>query len=153
MIEIINELIEIHSEKGALTEILASKLVVELLTEVITSKTTDIVNSNIINRLKSVRNYIDDNFTEKICLQDVADKLFISQSHLSREFKKNFGITFSGYIISKRITYSKRLLRFSDKSISEIANFCGIDDTNHFNKLFKKAESITASAYRKKWRN
>jgi len=153
MIEIINQLIEIHSEKGVLTEVLGSKLVVELLTEIITSKTTDITNSNIINRLRSVRNYIDDNFTEKICLQEVADKLFISQSHLSREFKKNFGITFSGYIISKRITYSKRLLRFSDKSINEIADICGIVDTNHFNKLFKKAESITASAYRKKWRN
>ena len=155
IIEIINDLLEIHSEKGVFTEAWASKLVVDLLTEVITVTHTDVaqISPNITNRLNSVRHYIDDNFTEKICLQEVADKFFVSQAHLSREFKRIFGITFSGYIISKRIIYAKRLLRFSDKSISEISNDCGIIDANHFNKLFKKAESITASAYRKKWRN
>ena len=44
------------------------------------------------------------------------------------------------------------LLRFTDKSIHEISEMCGIPDTNYFIKLFKSAENMTPSEYRQKWK-
>ena len=71
---------------------------------------------------------------------------------MSREFKKAFGITVGNYVNSQRITKAKELLRFSDQQIETIARACGIEDNSYFNKVFQKAEGITAREYRRKWR-
>ena len=82
----------------------------------------------------------------------IADEFFISKYHMSREFKKAYGITIANYIIAKRITYAKELLRFTDMQIEEIGQLCGIDDNSYFNKVFRRCEGMTASDYKKKWR-
>ena len=82
----------------------------------------------------------------------IANEFFISKYHMSREFKKAYGITIANYIIAKRITYAKELLRFTDMQIEEIGRICGIEDNSYFNKVFRKFEGMTASDYKKKWR-
>ena len=71
---------------------------------------------------------------------------------MSREFKKAYGITIANYIIAKRITYAKELLRFTSMQIEEIGQTCGIEDNSYFNKVFRKLEGMTASDYKKKWK-
>ena len=56
------------------------------------------------------------------------------------------------YLTSLRITKAKEMLRFSDLQIETIARNCGIEDNSYFNKVFQKAEGITAREYRQKWR-
>ena len=82
----------------------------------------------------------------------IADEFFISKYHMSREFKKAYGITIANYIIAKRITHAKELLRFTDMNIEEIGGLCGIEDNSYFNKIFRRFEGMPASEYRKKWR-
>ncbi|MBQ3939804.1 MAG: helix-turn-helix transcriptional regulator, partial [Oscillospiraceae bacterium] len=57
------------------------------------------------------------------------------------------------YIISKRINYAKRLLRFTDKPVEEISELCGFNDQSYFSKQFKKAENVTCLAFRRRWRD
>ena len=102
-------------------------------------------------KLNQVRTYIDANFTAKLLLEDLAERFYISKYHLSREFKKAYGITIGSYLLSCRIGLAKRLLRFSSKPIEEIAMLCGIPDTSYFTKVFRKSEQMTALEYRKKW--
>lgn len=81
----------------------------------------------------------------------LANQFFISKYHLAREFKKEYNQTIIQHILIKRINYAKELLRFTDLSIAEISEACGIRDINYFNKIFKRLEMMTASEYRKRW--
>ncbi len=81
----------------------------------------------------------------------LSERFFISKYYLSREFKKEYGTTVIRYVLAKKITNAKELLRYSSYSIEEIAALCGIDDASYFNKVFRKMEGCTASEYRRRW--
>ena len=96
---------------------------------------------------------MDEHYTEKFSLDELAEEFFISKYYLCREFKSLYGITLNHYVIAKRITLAKKLLRFSSYTLEEIALKCGFYDASYFNKQFKKSEGIGASDFRKKWVN
>lgn len=151
----LQRIIEINENKDLYAEICSSRELVVLMTDVLTSgrEGQEENAENISEKLLQAKAYLDEHFTEAVYLDDIADRFFISKYHLSREFKRVFGLNFSAYIINKRIEYAKYLLRFTDKSIEEIAGECGIGDASYFNKLFKKSENTTASKYRSGWKN
>ena len=147
-------LLEINQDSNLNTEIMSSRLIIDILSilllEVIQGKEEK--SSNKIN-LEKVRNYLDENYTNKFSLDELANEFFISKFHLSREFKNMYGITLNHYVIAKRITLAKNLLRFSTHTLEEIAKECGFYDASYFNKQFKKSEGISASDFRRKWIN
>ena len=102
-------------------------------------------------KLYQILAYINEHFDESVNLDLLANRFYVSKYHLSREFKKEYNQTIIQYLLNKRITYAKKLLRFTDMSIGEIAQKCGIGDMNYFNKVFKKVEGSTASEYRRRW--
>ena len=102
-------------------------------------------------KLYQILAYINEHFDESVNLDSLANRFYVSKYHLSREFKKEFNQTIIQYLLNKRITYAKELLRFTDMSIGEIAQKCGIGDMNYFNKVFRKVEGSTASEYRRRW--
>ena len=104
-------------------------------------------------KLKTVLAHIDANFTSDIHLDELAQRFDISKYYLTREFKRAYGETIFQHIISLRINYAKRLLRFTDKSVEEIAALCGFKDQSYFSKQFKKAENVTCLAFRRRWRD
>lgn len=101
--------------------------------------------------LQQIKEYIDEHFTEKILLNDLASMFFINKYYLTKIFKEIYGIPINGYILQKRVTKAKQLLRFSDMSIDEIGSVCGMNDANYFSRMFKKIEGISPSEYRKIW--
>ena len=100
------------TKKSADSELLASHLLNSLITRVLTDntyqKTKDV--STIEDKIQQIKDFLDENFQKKIPLDMIADEFFISKYHMSREFKKVYGITIANYIIAKRITYAKELL-------------------------------------------
>lgn len=145
-------LMEIHREKGPGDEITASKYITDLLTLCFThSSQTENEPEDMAEKLKLVRSYLEENFREKITLDQLSERFFVSKFHLSREFKRYFGMTVGSCLQARRLTHAKELLRFSAQSIEDIAASCGVYDTSHFNKIFRKAEGMTAGEYRKKW--
>lgn len=109
------------------------------------------INNNKKYNLNNIKDYIDNNFTIKITLDDLSEKFFINKFYLTRLFKEQYGISVAIYIQQLRITYGKKLLRFTDKSIDEISSICGINDANYFSRIFHKFEDISPSEYRKQW--
>lgn len=109
------------------------------------------IESSLSEKLEQVKNYLEENFPERITLEDLANEFFISKYYLSREFKKKYGIGVNTFVTNNRINYSKELLRFTEKSISTIAKDIGIDDANYFIKQFKKSENLTPLDFRNKW--
>lgn len=101
--------------------------------------------------LQEIKDYLDTHYTERIVLDDLAEHFYINKFYLTRIFKEQFGMPINSYLMQLRITHSKQLLRFSDKTIEEIAIECGMSDANYFSRAFKKVEGITPSAYRESW--
>lgn len=150
---IIHKIIEAHNDNTTLSELITSKLITDILTLCFTEskKMEEYKDNSITMKLSTIRTYIDENFRNKISLDQLADEFYISKFHLSREYKELYGVTIGNYIQLQRINHAKKLLRFSDKNIDTIAFECGIPDTSYFNKVFKKSENVTAARYRKDW--
>lgn len=149
---LIQAVIRCNEEPTDDTDLLTAQQIVNILTLICTERTADeSSDSALSDKLKNILHYLDEHYTEHISLDNLAEKFYISKYYLSREFKKEYGTTIIQYILAKKITNAKELLRYSTFSIEEIANLCGIDDASYFNKVFKKMEGCTASEYRKKW--
>ena len=152
--KILENLMVLANKKSTDSELLASNLLNSLVTSVLTDSAdqTKKDTNTTGDKIQQIKNFLDENFQKKILLDMIADEFFISKYHMSREFKKAYGITIANYIIAKRITYAKELLRFTDIQIEGIGQLCGIEDNSYFNKVFRKFENMTASEYRIKWR-
>lgn len=101
--------------------------------------------------LQEVKDYLDENFQQQISLDDLSARFFINKFYLTRVFKAQFGISINTYILQQRITHAKQMLRFTDKTVSDIGIACGMESPNYFSRMFKKIEGISPSEYRKKW--
>lgn len=107
--------------------------------------------ATISEKLHLIRDYMEEHYMEKINLDVLADTFYISKYHLSREYKKTFGITLGNDLTAKRISHAKSLLRFTSDSIEQITVNCGFQNAGYFIKVFRKAENMTPSEFRKKW--
>lgn len=103
------------------------------------------------SRVQNIKEYLDNHYNERITLDDLAEKFFINKFYLSEMFKEQYGVPVNEYLISVRITRSKELLRFTDKTMSEIAMDCGINGAAYFSRVFKKIEGVTPNQYRRMW--
>lgn len=102
-------------------------------------------------QLTQVKNYIDENFFMPITLEGLSEHFYINKTYLSEIFKEKYGVGVNEYLIEKRITRSKELLRFTDKTMEEIAEETGVNGAAYFSRLFKKVEGISPNEYRKMW--
>lgn len=100
--------------------------------------------------IQIVKDYIDQNFMKKITLDDLASIFYINKYYLLSLFKERYGVTVNAYLNQVRVTYIKQQLRFSDKTIENLAIELNIEPT-YLSRLFKKVEGITPSEYRKQW--
>lgn len=101
--------------------------------------------------MQEVKDYLDQNYHEKITLDDLSDRFFINKFYLTRLFKEQFGISINSYLIKVRISYARRMLRFTDMPIEKISQACGIGDANYFARLFKKNEGMSPGEFRRIW--
>lgn len=101
--------------------------------------------------LSAVKDNLDEHYTDKISLDDLADRFFINKFYLSKIFKATYGTTVNNYLIAKRITRAKQLLRFTDMTVDEVGDAVGIVDANYFSRMFRKVEGISPREYRKQW--
>ncbi|MBE6865188.1 MAG: AraC family transcriptional regulator [Ruminococcus flavefaciens] len=148
------EILSLNELNDPNAEALTSQHIVELLTIALTANSSkQKYDSALKQKLSSVHNYINEHFAEDISLEMLSSEFYISKFYLTREYKRIFGMTIFQHIITARINYGKKLLRFSDKSVEEIAHMCGFNDQSYFARQFKKAENLTCFAYRKKWRD
>lgn len=95
-------------------------------------------------------NFIHENYTEKIYMQQLADLCFMSFSTFSRKFKQIFDMSPGDYIMKLRIENAKTLLKETDKSMTPVAQDCGFFDLSHFTHYFKQFESCTPYQYKKR---
>jgi AraC-like DNA-binding protein len=102
---------------------------------------------DIINIAKSI-SYIENNYTEDISIDVLAEISHYSPRHYTRIFSENYHTTPLNYIISLRIKRACSLLKKSRLPISDIAFQCGFGDNNYFSRIFKKRIGLTPKQFR-----
>ena len=109
--------------------------------------------SNMSDTMSRAVTYIAAHYMEKFTLHELATKLFVSDSYLSKLFRQELNSNFTDYLNRTRIDHSTELMRNTDLSILEISGMVGFDDQSYFTKVFKRALGETPKQYRKKIHN
>lgn len=81
--------------------------------------------------------------------QMIADKMFVSPSHLNRKIKSITELSTTGYILNIRLNRAKKMLITTQKQIGEVALDCGFNDFAYFSRAFKKEFGVTPSHYQR----
>ncbi len=100
-------------------------------------------------RIAEVVEYIEQHYNEKITLQEMAKRIYLSPSRFSHLFLSECGQSFTDFLMNTRLGVAIDLLKYSGWSITEIAGLCGFSDAGHFATLFRNKYSHTPSDFRK----
>ena len=132
------------------SELLLNKLLTDILTTLLFEKDTNsAIHKPLPNHIIKALSFIDQHFTETICLDDIADALNISKYTLAHDYREYIGTPVIESIIEKRISYAKELLSTTETTINDIAATIGFSSDTHFIQTFKKRVGITPLRYRK----
>lgn len=108
---------------------------------------TDSASSRHTARLKNILMYIQEHYTEKITLADIAATANICQSECCRFFKKHMNESLFDYLLSYRIEKSLPLLTDEQLSITEVSSRCGFSSASYYTKVFRERMGCTPTAY------
>ncbi|NOU99117.1 helix-turn-helix transcriptional regulator [Paenibacillus planticolens] len=99
--------------------------------------------------VQKVIQFVSLHYNKPLSLEEISLACHAHPSHISRQFKKETGITVTDYQQRRRIEESKPYLKRGDASIKEIAESIGFDDAGYFTRIFKKLEGMTPTDYQK----
>ena len=94
------------------------------------------------------RDYVDKHYREKIYLSEIADTLGLSETYLSRLFKKETGERLQDYIVGVRLEHAANLLKYSEESLSKIAEYVKFPSQSYMGKVFKEKYKMSPRQYR-----
>lgn len=98
--------------------------------------------------MRKIIKYLDENYREKISLQDLADLVGYHPNYTSEIVSKNLGISFTEYLQRKRLSNATKDLKQSEKKISDIAFDHGFSNVRSFNNAFRESFGRSPSEYR-----
>ncbi|MZQ85451.1 response regulator [Paenibacillus sp. 5J-6] len=100
--------------------------------------------------LRSVKEYIHANYNnDAFSLQDAAEHVMVSSSHLSKVFSQETGRTFIEYLTHYRILKAMELFKTTSYKSFEIAFLVGYNDSHYFTTLFKRITGMTTKEFKK----
>jgi AraC-like DNA-binding protein len=91
--------------------------------------------------------FISDNYTRTLKLEEICSAASLSPSYLIRAFKQEYGMTPHAYLVNRRIEFSRAQLR-RGRPIAEVALAAGFADQAHLQRSFKKFVAATPGQYR-----
>ena len=101
--------------------------------------------------VEALDEYIRENAGEEISNTEIGAIFGYHPFYVSRMLKEKKGITMRQYVIQYRFKAAKHLLRYTDKSIADIADECGFTDASYFAKSFKASFGVSPKDYRAKF--
>lgn len=152
--DLINKLIRVCSSHERSKNIYADLNLKELLIRLVQSQHLQQVSLEAASngnqaRLHFLLRYIQDNITEKIFVDTLCRKAYLSRNAFFKLFKEQFGLTPVDYINHERVKLAKQLLSSNSQTITQVALQCGFADVNYFVRIFKKVEGITPGNYQR----
>ncbi|WP_187434141.1 helix-turn-helix transcriptional regulator [Paenibacillus methanolicus] len=122
-------------------------LVSELMIEVLRMDDFPSAEST-VNKILYAKNYMDENYSQKIGVETLAQLVGYSYDRFRHLFKEKYGLSPITYLMSKRFEAAKRLLMQTNLPISAVSNVCGFANDAQFCSLFKQATGLTPRQFR-----
>ena len=137
---------------GAMLDSMVRQLVIHLLRTHLTVRKSDKIELSragpVDRRLRRALEFMHDNYSGGLSLEDVASAAYLSEYHFARLFKEIIGVTPHVYLANLRLERARKLLAETGLAISEVASMVGYHSQSHFTKVFKSITGVTPRAYR-----
>ena len=104
-------------------------------------------NSLEYDRIKKILSYIEENYQNKITLNDIAGHIHLCESECTRLFKRHMNTTLFAFLQDYRIERSLEFLQ-DDQPVSAVADKAGFSDPNSYSKVFAKIKGCSPREYR-----
>ena len=147
-----NKLLDLENYKGLgkdlLYKVYITELIIQLSNLVLNDKSDmyiDITKSALID---GIVEYINNNLTEEITIDDISKEFYLSKFHLAREFKKYTGTTIHSYIVKKKLIEAKELI-LKHYPINSVYKQSGFGDYSNFFRAFKNEYGISPKQFYK----
>jgi AraC family transcriptional regulator len=99
-------------------------------------------------RLRAVREFIRENLSAQLTLEEIAAVARLSPSQVVRSFRAAFGVSPHRYVTGQRVAEAQRLLQTSRHSVTDIAMSLGFASPSHFSETFRRHTGVTPSVFR-----
>jgi AraC-like DNA-binding protein len=100
-------------------------------------------------RLRRVRDRIDREYAQPLDVEALARGAYMSAGHFSREFRRAYGESPYGYLMTRRIERAMALLRRGDVSVTKVCFAVGCSSLGTFSSRFTELVGVPPSAYRR----
>ena len=98
--------------------------------------------------LLRAKDLADARYAEPIDVDDMARAAGLSRAHFSREFKRAFGESPRGYLLTRRLERAAALLRNTDHSVADICLSVGLQSIGSFTTSFTRTFGVSPTRYR-----
>jgi two-component system response regulator YesN len=98
--------------------------------------------------MKRAIRYMQENYQTDLDMAVVSNHVSFNYSYFSHAFKEFTGVSFVYYLKKLRIDKAKELLETTELKVYEIGEQIGLENTKHFNRVFREMEGITPMEYR-----
>lgn len=95
-----------------------------------------------------VRSYLEQHYTERVTLDQLAAVAHLERTYLSRAFKDRTGVTITDFTCDLRVQYAASMLRSGDSSVTDVAQASGFNDITHFGRSFRRRTGLSPRDYR-----
>lgn len=96
-----------------------------------------------------VKNYLEENISEKVTVNDICTHFGIGQTALMKKFRNETGLGVMEYFTDIKIAGAKKLIASTALSFAEIADKLGFSSANYFSRVFKDRTGLTPTEYSK----
>ena len=98
--------------------------------------------------LLRAKDLADARYAEPLGVDDLARAAGLSKAHFSREFRRAFGESPHGYLLTRRLERAAALLRTTDRSVADICLSVGLTSVGSFTSSFTRTYGESPTAYR-----
>jgi AraC-like DNA-binding protein len=98
--------------------------------------------------LLRAKDLVDARYADSLDVDDLAAAAGLSRAHFSREFRRAFGESPHGYLLTRRLERAAALLRNTDRSVTDICLSVGLQSVGSFTTSFKRTYGKSPTAYR-----
>ena len=98
--------------------------------------------------LLRAKDLADARYAQPLDVGDMAGAAGLSRAHFSREFRRTFGESPHGYLLTRRLERAAALLRNTDRSVAEICVSVGLQSLGSFTSSFGRVYGRSPTAYR-----
>ena len=147
-------MINYFSDRNEVNKYLLNVKLEELILNIFTQKEykqlATYLSSLDLDRDSQLRYIMEENFSSNLKLEDFASLCNMSLSTFKRQFTKLYKTPPAKWLSNRRLQFSKRLLKQTDKSVNEISFIAGFESPSHFSRVFKNAFGSNPLKYREK---